>query len=104
MSIIDKSNFAQADLTKVNFGILPDLVGHSYYVTSVAFSPDGLTVVSGSSDEKIKLWNVETGQEIKTLVGHVNDVTSVVFSPDGKTVVSGSWDNKIKLWSVETGQ
>ena len=62
MSIIDKSNFAQADLTKVNFGILPDLVGHSYYVNCVAFSPDGKTVVSGSSDEKIKLWSVETGQ------------------------------------------
>ena len=52
----------------------------------------------------IKLWSVETGQEIKTLVGHSNYVTSVSFSPDGKTVVSGSWDKKIKLWSVETGQ
>ncbi len=64
MSIIDKSNFAQADLTKVNFGILPDLVGHSGFVNSVAFSSDGKTLVSGSRDEKIKLWNVETGEEI----------------------------------------
>ncbi len=50
MSILDKSNFDQADLTKVNFGMLPDLVGHSGYVYSVAFSPDGKTVVSGSGD------------------------------------------------------
>ena len=55
-------------------------------------------------DKKIKLWSVETGQEIKTLVGHSDDVNSVAFSPDGKTVVSGSEDNNIKLWSVETGQ
>ena len=70
MSILDKSNFAHADLAKVNFGMLPDLVGHSGLVFSVAFSPDGKTVVSGSYDKNIKLWNVETGQEIKTLVGH----------------------------------
>jgi WD40 repeat protein len=53
MSILDKSNFAHADLTKVNFGMLPDLLGHSDYVRSVAFSPDGKTVVSGSEDENM---------------------------------------------------
>ena len=73
-------------------------------VYSVAFSPDGKTIVSGSKDKKIKLWSVETGQAIKTLAGHSNDITSVAFSPDGKTVVSGSSDKNIKLWSVETGQ
>jgi len=95
MSILDKSNFDQADLTKVNFGMLPDLVGHSSGVESVAFSPDGKTVVSGSEDKKIKLWSVETGQEIKTLVGHSKHVTSVAFSPDGITVVSGSYDENM---------
>jgi len=92
MSILDKSNFAHADLTKVNFGMLPDLVGHSHWVTSVAFSPDGKTVVSGSRDKKIKLWSVETGQEIKTLVGHSDAVTYVAFSSDGEKIVSGSSD------------
>ena len=58
MSILDKSNFDQADLTKVNFGMLPDLVGHSSCVHSVAFSPDGKTVVSGSYDKNIKLWSI----------------------------------------------
>ena len=70
----------------------------------MAFSPDGRTIVSGSRDNKIKLWSVETGQEIKTLVGHSDDVNSVAFSPDGKTVVSGSKDNNIKLWNAETGK
>jgi WD40 repeat protein len=61
-------------------------------------------LVSGSGDNTIKLWNVETGQEIRTLNGHDSSVRSVNFSPDGKTLVSGSGDNTIKLWNVETGQ
>ncbi|MCU7244286.1 MAG: WD40 repeat domain-containing protein [Microcystis aeruginosa WS75] len=80
------------------------LEGHDSYVYSVNFSPDGKTLVSGSDDKTIKLWDVETGQEIRTLKGHDDSVTSVNFSPDGKTLVSGSWDNTIKLWDVETGQ
>ena len=50
-------------------------------------------MVSGSDDNNIKLWSVETGQEIKTLVGHTSSVKSVAFSPDGETVVSGSYKN-----------
>ncbi|MCA2957525.1 hypothetical protein, partial [Microcystis sp. M010S1] len=80
------------------------LEGHDNSVLSVNFSPDGKTLVSGSDDKTIKLWNVETGKEIRTLYGHDNSVTSVNFSPDGKTLVSGSDDNTIKLWNVETGQ
>ena len=80
------------------------LEGHDSYVYSVNFSPDGKTLVSGSDDKTIKLWDVETGQEIRTLKGHDSDVWSVNFSPDGKTLVSGSRDNTIKLWDVETGQ
>ncbi|MCA2689081.1 MAG: hypothetical protein IM467_09265, partial [Microcystis sp. M137S2] len=65
--------------------------------------PDGKTLVSGSWDNTIKLWNVETGQEIRTLKGHDSVVSSVNFSPDGKTLVSSA-DKTIKLWDVETGQ
>ncbi|WP_149977355.1 nSTAND1 domain-containing NTPase, partial [Microcystis aeruginosa] len=80
------------------------LVGHNGSVYSVNFSPDGKTLVSGSDDNTIKLWNVETGEEIRTLKGHDNWVNSVSFSPDGKTLVSGSDDKTIKLWNVQTGQ
>jgi WD40 repeat protein/energy-coupling factor transporter ATP-binding protein EcfA2 len=80
------------------------LLGHNGDVNSVSFSPDGKTLASGSGDKTIKLWNVETGQEICTLSGPNDIVWSVSFSPDGKTLVSGSWDNTIKLWNVETGQ
>ncbi|WP_249268059.1 WD40 repeat domain-containing protein [Microcystis aeruginosa FBCC-A68] len=79
------------------------LEGHDSYVQSVNFSPDGKTLVSGSDDGTIKLWNVETGKEIRTLKGHDGYVSSVNFSPDGKTLVSGSLQT-IKLWNVETGE
>jgi predicted NACHT family NTPase/disulfide oxidoreductase YuzD len=71
---------------------------------SVNFSPDGKTLVSGSGDGTIELWNVETGKEIRTLKGHDSPVSILNFSPDGKTLVSGSGDNTIKLWNVETGK
>ena len=80
------------------------LEGHDNLVISVNFSPDGKTLVSGSWDKTIKLWNVETGKEIRTLKGHDELVRSVNFSPDGKTLVSGSLDKTIKLWNVETGE
>jgi WD40 repeat protein/energy-coupling factor transporter ATP-binding protein EcfA2 len=80
------------------------LVGHYSSVTSVSFSPDGKTLASGSRDDTIKLWNVETGKEIRTLSGHNESVSSVSFSSDGKTLASGSWDKTIKLWNVETGE
>ncbi|MDJ0539738.1 MAG: WD40 repeat domain-containing protein, partial [Microcystis sp. M53603_WE2] len=80
------------------------LEGHDSAVTSVNFSPDGKTLVSGSDDKTIKLWNVETGQKLHTLKGHDGTVYSVNFSPDGKTLVSGSDDGTIILWDVETGK
>ncbi len=78
--------------------------GHSDTVFSVVFSPDGKVLASGSVDKTIKLWNVETGQELRTLSGHGARVNTVVFSPDGKVLASGSSDHLIKLWNVETGE
>ncbi|MBE5228414.1 MAG: WD40 repeat domain-containing protein [Microcystis aeruginosa PMC 728.11] len=80
------------------------LEGHKDFVTSVNFSPDGKTLVSRSGDKTIKLWNVETGKEIRTLKGHDSTVNSVNFSPDGKTLVSGNDDGTIILWDVEERQ
>ena len=79
------------------------LTGHTDDVDSVAFSPDGKTFASGSSDYTIQLWNVATGDPLKTLTGHRNSVYSVAFSPDGNTLASGSRDNTIRLWNVATG-
>ena len=59
------------------------LHGHIEFVNSVAFSPDGRRIVSGSYDTTIKVWDAETGREIRTLEGHFAGVNSVAFSPDG---------------------
>ncbi|MDZ8228113.1 MAG: WD40 repeat domain-containing protein, partial [Nostoc sp. ChiVER01] len=80
------------------------LTGHDNFVWSVSFSPDGKTLASGSDDKTIKLWNLDTGKEIRTLTGHDNFVWSVSFSPDGKTLASGSEDKTIKLWNLETAK
>ena len=72
-------------------------------VYSVAFSPDGHTLASGSHDNTIKLWDTTTGTEYQILEGHTDSVNSVAFSPDGRTLVSGSSDKTIKLWDTTTG-
>ncbi|KAJ7772773.1 WD40-repeat-containing domain protein [Mycena olivaceomarginata] len=73
-------------------------------VWSVAFSPDGLQVASGSG-YNIRIWNVRTGQQVgEALVGHADWVCSVAFSPDGSHIASGSSDKTICLWDSKTGQ
>jgi WD40 repeat protein len=79
------------------------LAGHASYVNSVAFSPDGQQIVSGSAD-KLKVWSVSGGKEVASLAGHTDWVWSVAFSPDGQLIVSGSSDNFVKLWSVSGGK
>ena len=78
-------------------------------VHSIAFSPDGKTIASGSSDNTIRFWDSETGtrlHKIKIKISGLDphfDFYSVVFSPDGKTIASGSNDNTSRLWDVNTG-
>ncbi|KAF5347138.1 hypothetical protein D9757_015069 [Collybiopsis confluens] len=81
------------------------LHGHTSPVTSVAFSPDGQQVVSGSYDQTVRIWYLQTGQQIGApLRGHTGAVTSVAFSPDGQQGVSGSYDQTVRIWDVLTGQ
>ncbi len=76
------------------------LTGHTSVVRSVAFSPDGRLLASGSFDNTIKLWEVSSGSLVRTLTGHTNSVRSVAFSPDGRLLASGSDDKTIKLWGI----
>ena len=80
------------------------ITGHSFRVNAVAFSPDGLTLASGSRDDTVRLWDVATGQEISILTGHTYDVEAVAFSLDGTTLASGSRDGTVRVWDVATGQ
>ena len=81
--------------------LIKTLTGHSSGVTSVSFSPDGASIVSGSGDKTVKVWSVESGECVTMFEGHSRGVLSVSFSPDGAFIVSGSMDHTIKVWSTE---
>jgi len=83
--------------------VIRTFTGHTWPVSSVAFSPDGTKVLTGSLDNTAKLWNVSTGAEIRTFSGHTDVVFSLAFSPDGTKVLTGSYDMTAKLWNASTG-
>jgi WD40 repeat protein len=71
-------------------------------LSTVAFSPNGKYVVSGSYDKTVRVWDVATGNEV-TRMTHDGPVGSAAFSPDGKYVVSSSRDKIIRVWDIATG-
>ncbi|KAF8155552.1 mycorrhiza-induced NACHT/WD-repeat protein [Crassisporium funariophilum] len=82
------------------------LNGHTEGVNSVAFSPDGTLIVSGSWDRSVRVWDVLTGAELKVYIGHQDAVKSVAFSTDGFRIISGSKDKSdtsVQLWDASTG-
>lgn len=91
--------------------LISTFIGHTDSIRSISFSPDGKTIVSGSSDRTARVWDVQTGDLISTfttgtststeLKSRINDVC---FSPDGKTVVSASADHTVRLFDSNTGQ
>lgn len=85
------------------------LTGHEGMVTTVAISPDGLFLASGSTDKTIKLWSLETGDFLHTFggrslrnKGHSDRVSALAFSPDSRELISGSDDCTLKQWDVGT--
>ncbi|MGI2909362.1 protein kinase domain-containing protein [Tolypothrix sp. VBCCA 56010] len=89
-----------------NLSLAQTLTGHTDLICGencIAISRDNSTLVSGSHDKTIKIWNLADGTLIRTLTGHSNWVCSVAISPDGQTLVSASADKTIKIWNLADG-
>ncbi len=79
------------------------LAKHKGWVYTVAISPDGQTLASGSYDGTIKISNLTNGELLYKIKAHDDAIESLAISPDGKILASGSWDNHIKLWDISSG-
>ncbi|AFY57121.1 WD40 repeat-containing protein [Rivularia sp. PCC 7116] len=80
------------------------LSGHSDSVKAIKITPNGETLISGSYDRTVKLWDLKTGKLLKTLEGHKEAVISIAITPDGQILASGSNDNTVKIWDLKTGK
>jgi WD40 repeat protein len=88
-------------ITGSKIAVLSEHIG---LVWSLTFSSDGASLVSGSKDNTIKLWDMQSGGVVKTFQGHTAWVYSVSISVDCTTIASGSYDKKIRLWDIQTGE
>ena len=70
----------------------------------MAFSSDGMRVVSGAGDGTVRIWNATSGQVLQVLKGHTRSVGSVAFSLDDECVVSGSSDKTMRVWDATSGE
>ncbi|HSS77885.1 MAG TPA: AAA-like domain-containing protein, partial [Thermoanaerobaculia bacterium] len=73
-------------------------------IESVAVSPDGRTLATGSSDDTAQLWDFRTGRPLGSSLKHKGPVSALAFSPDGRTIATGSVDRTARLWDVQTGK
>ncbi|MGD1909292.1 MAG: AAA family ATPase [Rivularia sp. (in: cyanobacteria)] len=91
-------------LTPPGGRLLRTLRGHNGAVLAVTVTPNGRYLISASKDHTIKVWNLQTGEELFTLSGHNDWVLTLAVTPDSKQIISGSKDKTIKIWSLETGK
>jgi WD40 repeat protein len=111
-SVLEESPFINPEIRVEVLGIKVEppqtwkcvkvLKGHKASVNSVAISPDGQTLATGSDDRTVNLWSLKTGKQIFTFFGQAEEIHAVAISPDGQMLVAGGFDNKITSWQLNT--
>jgi WD40 repeat protein/class 3 adenylate cyclase len=77
--------------------------GHSDAVNSAVFAPNGQTMLTGSTDKTARLWDIQTGDEVRRFTGHTDLIWAVAFAPDGKHIATASGDTTVRLWDPQSG-
>ena len=78
--------------------------GHLDYISSIVISSDDKTIASCGQDKSIRIWDVKTGELLKTLTGHSDWIHSIKLTKGNKSIVSCSSDKTIKFWDLKSGQ
>jgi WD40 repeat protein len=73
------------------------------FVQALAFAPDGMTLATTGLDRRVQLWEVKTGQEVRTLEGHQGRVSGLAFAAGSGALASGAWDGVVRLWDAHNG-
>jgi len=74
------------------------LIGHEGEISKVAFNPQGIRILTASSDKTARLWDAETGDCLQILEGHTDEIFSCAFNYSGDTIITGSKDNTCRIW------
>ena len=95
------TGWSDISLWDVNSGVVKTtLSGHTHRIRTLAFSPDGRILVSGSRDSTVRLWDVETATQKTVLTAHTGRINDVAFTPDGQILASASDDATVLLWNL----
>ncbi|MEG4860948.1 hypothetical protein QUB75_26310 [Microcoleus sp. K1-B6] len=95
----------RGNLVALPFGGCGLLLGGNHSgVQAVAIAPDGKRAISASSDKTLKIWDTDTGRELRTLTGHTGSLRGAAIALDGLRAISALDDNTLKIWDTETGR